>query len=606
MKRLPYVVMLVVGIPIGSSQAAAQTSTSAPSKHIAHFRLTGPIEESPDELQLFAGPERARSLRELLQRLDQARTDPHIVAAVLELQEPQMGWAQIQELVSALQRFKQADKELFCFLEEADASTYLLAAAGGHITLDPSGLVAMTGIYGEVWYFKGLLDKLGLQADMEQIGPYKGAAEPLTRTEPSEQVKQQLDWIFDDLYQQMVLALVELRGLTQDRALQVIDRGWFTAEQARQAGLVDELASQQDFCQRLQTRYGPDVKLVHNYGVRAAPDIDLSSPFGLLRMLGEVIGGTPAPTKPVIGLIYIDGLITTGKSRNGMLGVKQIGSATIGKALQKARDDESVKAVVLRVDSPGGSAIASDVIFNAVRHCGQAKPVIVSMGNVAGSGGYYVAAAGDPIFAEPGTITGSIGVIGGKLVLAGLLEKIGISTYSLKRGQRADLFADTQRFGDEERALLRELLEDACQRFKQRVVQARRERLKADIEQLAGGRIYTGRQAVENGLVDRLGGLADALELAASQAGLVEYDVQVMPPPRTILDLLREVLGFGPQDPDDEDIAPALLLPAAEPMVWLQQLPPRQIRCVGRLLQRMNLLAREAVLSVMPYEIYWP
>ncbi len=598
---VPAVAWLVLACP-----AAEPTTTAAAPKKIAHFRLAGPIAESPSELQLFAGPDRTRSLRELLDRIKRARLDANVVALAIELNQPLLGWAQIQEIAHALRQCSQAGKKVFCFLEQANPSTYLLAANADHITLAPAGVIELSGLHGQLWYFKGLLDKLGLQADLEHVGAYKGSAEIVTSTQPSEPIREQLDWLFDDLYQQIIDVLVRSRSLEPDQAVKIIDHGWFTAPQAADATLVDRLACRQDFTADLVDRYGPQASLAIGYGRQKGSQIDLSSPFSFFKLLGQVVGGRQAPSKPAVALVYIDGMITTGKSQESLLGLKQLGSTTIRKALDRARKDHSVKAVVVRIDSSGGSALASDIIFNALRRCGQEKPVIVSMGNIAASGGYYIAVAGDQIFAQPGSITGSIGVIGGKLVLAGLLEKIGITTYDLKRGRHADLFSSHQRFTEDQRALLQAILQDAYQRFKQRVLQCRQDRLKADISELAGGRVFTGRQAVANGLVDRIGGLPQALALAAERAGLVEYDVRVMPPPRTVLDALQEMLGLGP-DPDESLGAGGLdQRLRALALTGFDRLAPRQMACLRRIWQRIDLLSRDNILLVMPYELCWP
>jgi protease-4 len=600
---------MIVGIAASLAShctAGAPTTQAAVPNKIAHFRIAGAIQESPSQFELFAGPDRSKGLRELIDRLDAAQSDGEVVAVALELQDPDVGLAQIQELSQAIEQCKKTGKEVFCFVEEADASTYMLAAAASRITLAPAGMVSMPGIHGQLWYFKGLLEKLGLDADMQQVGSYKGAAEPITRTEPSEPIKEQLNWLFDDMYQQMVDLLATSRNLSEDRARQIIDRGWFTAQQAKDANLVDTVAGRQEFCDSVAERYTPKAKLVKNYGREKGPQVDLASPFSLLKLLGEMVGPSKVSTKPAIALIYIDGIITTGKSEEGLWGLRQVGSTTIRKALDKARQDDSVKAVVIRVDSPGGSALASDIIFNAVRRCAEAKPLIVSMGNVAGSGGYYVAVGADQILAEPASITGSIGVIGGKLVLAGLLEKIGITTYDIKRGRMADLFSPGRRFDEQQRAVLQDFLEDTYGRFTERVRQAREDRLKADISELAGGRVFTGRQASENGLIDGTGSLADALVRAAEKAQVVDYEIRVMPPPKTFVDVFQELLGLS----NDEEASATL--PALERRLLVQvqpiaaQLNHQQLACLARIMQRIGLLFSENILLVMPYELCWP
>ncbi|HUW84992.1 MAG TPA: signal peptide peptidase SppA [Phycisphaerae bacterium] len=598
--------MAVVAVAVICLPALGQTTTSAAVQRIAQMRLAGPIEERPSELQLFPGAERARCLRDLLGRIDLARKDASVVALVIELDGPELGWAQVAELRQALGQFREAGKKVYCFVEHAGPTTYMLAASADHIAMPLSGMVMFPGVYGEAWYFAGLLAKLGLEADMEHVGPYKGAAEPWTRTEPSDQAKEQFDWLADDIYDQMVSVLAESRHLGRDRAVAAVDRGWMMADQAEQLGLIDELAYQQAFYERVSETYGPGAELVRGYGEKEGGELDLSSPFAFFKLLSEVVKTARAPTKPVVAVVYIDGMLVSGKSRDGLLGVSVVGSTTIRKLLEQVREDESVKAVVLRIDSPGGSALASDIMFNAAVRCGQTKPLIASMGNIAASGGYYVAVSGREIVAQPNTITGSIGVVGGKLVLGGLLEKIGITTYSLQRGRHAGLFSTTQRFTDSERSVIRDLMERVYRQFVDRVVRGRGDRLKGDIEDLAGGRLYTGRQALARGLVDRAGGLADAVALAAERAGVSEYELRVLPPPKTLVNLICEMLGMEPAGGGAGVDVGRSWLPADWVQATARRLDNSRAACLGRLLQRVELLGQENVLTVMPYEVYWP
>jgi len=594
-------VVAVICLPVSGQP------TSAPAvQRIAHMRLAGPIEERPSELQLFPGAERARCLRDLLGRIEAAREDASVAALMIELDGPEVGRAQVAELRQALGEFRETGKKVYCFVDRAGPGAYLLAASADHIAMPPSGMVMFPGVYGEAWYFAGLLAKLGLEADMEYVGPYKGAAEPWTRAEPSEQAKEQFDWLADDIYDQMVSVLAESRHLERDRAVAAVDRGWMMADQAEQLGLIDEVAYRQTFYGRITETYGPDAELVRRYGEKEGGELDLSSPFAFFKLLSEVVKTAHTPTKPVVAVVYIDGMLVRGKSRDGLLGVEVVGSTTIRKLLEQVRQDEAVKAVVLRIDSPGGSALASDIMFNAAARCGQTKPLIVSMGNVAASGGYYVAASGHEIMAQPNTITGSIGVVGGKLVLGGLLEKIGITTYSLQRGRHAGLFSTTQRFSDAERSVIRDLMERVYGQFVDRVVQGRGDRLKGDIEDVAGGRVYTGRQALARGLVDRLGGLGDAVAMAAERAGVSEYELRVLPPAKTLANLICEMLGMEPAGGGAGVEMGRAWLPADWVQATARRLDSSRAACLGRLLQRVELLGRENVLTVMPYEVHWP
>ncbi|MCD6365708.1 MAG: S49 family peptidase, partial [Planctomycetes bacterium] len=425
--------LLIAVLAMGLAGSAIMADTPGEAAEVspvrlAHIRLSGLIQERPSELGMLFSKEKPTALGEVIDRLAKAKDDKTITAVAIELAEPAMGLAQIQDLVAAIEDVQSGGKDVACFVEQARPGTYLLAASASHVTMPPSGMIVLPGVYGELWYFKGLLDKLGLEADMEQIGAYKGAAEPWMQTEPSPEVREQMTGLVDDLYEQIVGAVVAHRGLTQAKATEAVDLGLMTATQAKQLNLIDEVAFRQDFYKRLDAHYGPKTELVRRYGVEDGPAMAISSPWDLFKLFGQMLSAGPATTTPAIAVVYVEGIITTGRSEENPFGSHSVGSATLRWALDKAREDDSIKAVVLRVDSPGGSALASDIVYNAARRVAAVKPVIVSMGNVAASGGYYIAVAGDEILAQPGTITGSIGVVGGKLILAGLLDKIGITT----------------------------------------------------------------------------------------------------------------------------------------------------------------------------------
>jgi protease-4 len=606
---IAFVISAVFFHTTGATIAAEAKPSTKPSKKVALFQLRGSLVEAPRGLTFAFTGEHRGTVHELLQRLGKAAKDDEVAGVAIILDEPSFGWAHVQELRAAIGRLRAVHKTVHCHLTSAGEGAYMVAAACDRISLVPSGSIDLTGLAAEGLYFKGLLDKLGIVADIEHCGAYKGSGEPYTQTGPSKESQEQMQALFGDLYEQMVEVIAKSRDLPAERVRELIDRGPFTARQAAAARLVDELSYRNEFLKDVQKRLD-GAQLAGNYGRQKGPELDLGSPLGFFKLLRDMMEPTKRKAKNVVALVYVDGMIWTGASEESFFDEFIAGSTTLRRALIEAAEDDGVKAVVLRIDSPGGSALASDIIHQAtqiVRKAG--KPVIASMGNKAASGGYYVASGADAIFAEPGTITGSIGVVGGKLALGGLFDKIGITTHTYRFGRRADMFNFTRPFDEQERQAVREQMNETYEQFKRCVTSGRGDRLKGDIEQLAGGRVYTGRQALAKGLVDQLGGLDEAIRHAANQAKVADYQVRVMPKPKTLFDFIRD--AFGLEDEDEEasvrgDTRLSLwhqLDPSLRASVLgIGQLAPDAARAVARMLLRIELLRRETVLTVTPDE----
>jgi len=475
-----------------------------------------------------------------------------------------------------------------------------------------AGELQLTGLYLEAAYLKGLLDKIGIQADILHVGAYKGAGEPFTRTGPSEEARQMMDWLIDDLFEQMVQTIAEGRGLTPADVRGLIDRGPFSAAEALDARLIDEIVAADRFVDSLKERYGEAVRLVRNYAVDKGPELDMSSPWAFFKLIGEMVKKRPERDKNNIAVVYVNGMIVTGQTEPGFWGDgDRVGSTDIRRTLARLAEDDSIQAVVIRVDSPGGSAMASDIIWEAVRELAEVKPVAVSMGNIAASGGYYLAVGAPMLFADPGTLTGSIGVVGGKVVTKGLWDWAGVSFYEVQRGAHADLMNSNRVFDEQQRAMMRRQLERVYAMFKDRVSRSRAERLKRSLEQIAEGRVFTGRQAHELGLVDRLGGLADAVAYVADQAGLKTYNVRYLPEQRGFLDrMIRQMTGQDEEEGGGVDLhagghlAEELYDRAAvrQLLEVVRRVDPARARALARAWARVDLLSCEGLLAVMPWE----
>ncbi|HET7746266.1 MAG TPA: signal peptide peptidase SppA, partial [Vicinamibacteria bacterium] len=452
-------------------------------------------EHPPAELPVFL-ERRPPTLRALVEAIDRAGRDGKVSALVLRVSTlPDAGWGRIQELRDAITRFRASGKPAYAHLEFAGNKEYYLATACSRIYAVPSAIIDVSGLRSETTFFRSTLDKLGVQAQFEGVGKYKNAPNQFTETGFTEAHREQMDALLDSLYGQYLEAIRAGRNKTPEEAQAIVDAGPYDAHGALRAGLVDELLYEDELNTRLK-------------------ESDRLQPMRYLRGAGGRFG---LDRRPRIALVYAVGEIVSGESQGGAFGGQVAGSDTVVGALRSAREDDSVRAIVLRVDSPGGSGTASDVIWREMELAQRKKPVVVSMGDMAASGGYYIAMGSDAIVAQPGTITGSIGVFGGKFTLRGLYDKLGISKEVLVRGRHADIFSEYRPWDDEEKAKFRGLMVSFYDDFIRRAAEGRR-KTPPEIDAVAQGRVWTGAEALRHGLVDRLGGLDVALAIAKERA----------------------------------------------------------------------------------------
>ncbi len=545
----------------GTLAQAAPSDTPANETNrniVAVFRLAGPLTEVPAEevFPTFGPP--GTSLKELVARLGKAADDADVKAVAILPETMRLGAAQIEELRAAMALVRSHGKEVYVHADSLMLGQYLLACGASRIGVVPTGLVLIPGLNASSLHVRGLLDKLGVKPDFLTEGAYKSAAELFMREQPSPQADEMMNWLMDSWYATFKDLIAQGRKADAAKVQGWLDSGLFTAEQAKASGLIDVVEQRQDFEAMLKKQYGTNVVFDRKYGAKTQPELDFSSPFAFFKIWGELLAGPQkkAAGKPAVGIVYVNGPIMTGKATANPFG-GNVGafSSDVREALEKAAADRSIKAVVLRIDSPGGSATASEIILDATKRVKAKKPFVVSMGNVAGSGGYYVACGADTIFADAATLTGSIGVVAGKLATTEMWKKIGITFKEYKRGQNAGMFSTDDVFTESERARMRAFMDDIYAVFKNHVTEIRGSRLKKPIEDLAGGRVYTGKQALELGLVDRLGTMSDAVAFAADQAKIKDYDVRVVPEPKPFLERLMEQLSGDKGEPGHVETA---------------------------------------------------
>lgn len=511
---------------------------------VGWLELSGPLPDRPAPFAWAA--EQEATLSTVLDQLETVATNDDYLGMVIYLDWPELGLSQIHAIRKGIEEIRADGKRVLVFAEAYDLMGYLLASSADLILLQHKGDVDLTGIGMEEMYLAGLLEKIGAKADLLQIGQYKGADETFARTGPSEAWNQNISALLDDLYAQVVDAIAEGRGLDRADVEAMMRDSWQMRDtDYLKRRVVDRLVDR-DLISVTEIEFGDDFVWDDSMGrvERAAPQMD--NPFALFKVLFQA----PAtrPVRPSIAVIHAVGPITSGDSSygDGLFGSESIGSRTLVEILGDARDDEQIKAVLLQLDSPGGSALASEVIWQAVREVAETKPVYASVGSMAASGGYYLACAADQVYVMPGSILGSIGVVGGKIVLGGTYQKLGINVTRRSRGPFGDMFNSVEPFTQEQRQAVRASMERVYDQFLERVSIGRGSRL-PDAAKVAEGRLFTGRQAVENGLADRIGTVDDALAALAAEAGLQEggYDVIHYPEPMSFAEFLEGVFGNG-------------------------------------------------------------
>lgn len=480
------------------------------------LRIAGEIpERSVDDPvgEIFGEP--SISVESILQVIRKAKIDPRIKGIILEPQLTSMGLGKTQEIRDALEDFKTTGKPIYAFIEFAADKEYYLASVADSIFGVSTGILLANGFVSNPMFLKGTLDKLGIEFEAVAIGKYKNAPDMFTREEISDAQREVINSLLDDLYSRYISTLASARGISESRMYQLIDQGFFTLDKAKEAGLVDSLMYYNQFKEFLRDKYNKRLRFVSLKHYRKIP----------MSKLG-------VKAKEKIAVVYgVGTIVSGGEDQYGEDGL--ITSEGMANSIRRAADDNSIKAIILRIDSPGGSGTASNIIWKEVVRAVEMKPVIVSISDMAASGGYYISMAADSIIAHPSSIVGSIGIFFMKADLSKLYKKIGANVEEIKRGENADMFSEIKKLTPQQRELVKKFLFDFYQDFVTNVAEGRHMSYE-DVDKIAQGRVWTGKQGLENGLVDKLGDFYTALNVAKKMAGipvgdyvkLVEYPKQ--------------------------------------------------------------------------------
>lgn len=566
--------------------------------------LQGALREGPIREAWITEDEAGPSLRSIVKQIETVKDGEHYLGLVVYMDMPYLTATQTDAIYQALYELRESGKSVVTFAQAYSTADYVLASAGDVIALQNKGMVELTGMHMEEMYLAGLMEKIGIQPNFIQVGKYKGAAEQMTRKGPSEAWSQNMDGLLDGMYDTMVDRIAKGRGVSAKKVEKMMELSWTLDDRGLlKAGIVDRLCGR-DLTEVTETEFGDefvwDTEMGQTPAANPMAQAMAANPMMMIAALMQ--DPVTKTTGTTIQVIHANGAIISGDSEYGdgaFGGGESIGSRTIDEMLDDALHDDNVKGVVLRLDSPGGSALASEVMWQAIRAFGEEKPIACSVGGMAASGGYYIASACDEILIQPRSIVGSIGVVAGKLNLKGLYDMVGIGVHTRSRGPNAALLSSVNNFTDSEKEKLTASMELVYEQFRDRVATGRGTRLK-DLDAVDEGMLFTGTQAVKSGMADQLGGVEDAIALVAEKAELEngKYAVMELPHPISMATYLESMfsgggLSFGLSSPEH-----AATLQAAKALVgdaaWKQ---------ITRSLHGITLLRDEQVLLLMPQPV---
>jgi len=576
--------VLVVGIISIALLAESLGRPSVPENSVLVLSVSGDLPDyiPEDPIAKALGMNKGQSFTALMTQLRKAKIDNRVQAVLLDISFPGIGWGKADELRDAVKDFKASGKPVYAFMQLGMNKEYYIATAADKIFVPPSGDLYVNGFAAEAMFYKGSLDKLGVEADVIQIGPkYKNAPDQYTKKEMGEGQREVMNAVLDEYWGRFTGGIAESRKKSVEDVQELIDSAPYNANQAKELGLIDNAIYKEQVYEELKNRLGykADDKL---RTIRGGEYRDIpSDSVGLNN--GERVA-----------VIYASGAINVGRSNDSPFGGSMVGADTIVDAVNDAANDASIKAIVLRVDSPGGSALASDLMWYALENAKAKKPVVVSMSDVAASGGYYISCNANKIVAEPSTITGSIGVFLGKPVVKGLYDWLGISNEYVTRGKNSGIFRETVKWTPEERTKMEEGANNIYfNNFIPKVAKGRN----MDAEQansLGQGRVWTGTQAKANGLIDEFGGLEKAIDIAKELANLpADKDVRrvVLPAPRPFIETI-----FG----DSEETTASADLKAQQA---LAESLPEDVRRVFRYAALFDQMKNGEAMLMLPFEL---
>lgn len=532
--------------------------------NVVELELDGTVPEEEDRYLIpFIPRKRKLTVLDIERIFHHIAFEPGIRVLLIKIRSLRIGLAKAQTIARCIRELRRNGKKVFAYLESPGNIEYMIGSGADKVFIAPWAILNLIGLKAEVTFFKSLLDKAGVEANFKGMGEYKTAAETFTRDSMSEKNREMLEALYDDLNEKFLDYIAQGRGLSPEEAKRVIDNGPYTSKEALDESLVDGILYEEEIKQQIQESIQQNAEII-----KASNILKLLKLKSTVRYIAQTLKGRAS----AIAFVSDTGIITLGESRSGGLLSKTIGTRTMLRMLERAERDRAVRALVLRISSPGGSGIASDLILNKLRSIARKMPVVVSMSDVAASGGYMIALGATKIVAESTTITGSIGIVSGKFNLAKLYEKLGITQEYISRGRRALMYSSARGFTEEEEQNQLQIMEELYTDFVNKVAVSRNLEYTA-AEKISRGRVWTGKQARELGLVDELGGVMTAVKLAMTEAGL---------------------------PPDEEPLIKTISKPMGIRLPMLRT-APTVIQELDSAIQLAKALEREGVFALMPF-----
>jgi protease-4 len=573
------VLVAIIGIAL---MAETLGRPDVPENSVLVLKVSGDLPDyaPEDPMAKLLGIEQKQSFTSLVTQMRKAKVDPRIGGVLLDIDFPGIGWGKADELREAIKDLRASGKPVYAYMEIGTNREYYIATAAEKIFLPPSGDIYINGFAAQAMFYRGSLDKLGIEPQFLKIGKYKNAPDQYTEKQMTEGQREVTNALLDDYYNRVTTAIAETRQKSSEDVRAIIDNAPYNAPQAKEQNLIDGAFYREQVYDELKNRLGykaeDKLRTIEASTYKEVPSDSLNLNNG-----------------ERVAVIYASGAINVGRSSNSPFGGEMVGSDTIVEAVNKAADDSTIKAIVLRVDSPGGSALASDLMWFALENAKAKKPVVVSMGDVAASGGYYIACNAHKIVAEPSTVTGSIGVFMGKPVMNGFYDWVGISTEYITRGKNSGIFREDRKWEGDELAKMQEQTNSIYfNNFVPKVAKGRNKSVE-EVNAVGQGRVWTGAQAKENGLIDEFGGLEKAIEIAKQLANLpADRDVRrvAYPEPRSFFE---NIFGGGASVETSEQKAQKAVIQAL----------PEDVRKTLRYAHILDQMKRGEAMMMLPYEL---
>jgi protease-4 len=607
--------VLIAGTTLGASSVVlaldkkvdkkAEAKTEASTTHVGLIEIHGSPSEQPHPLAWLFGNDEHPTLRQIIDLFKEAAEDKDITVFVVRLREAELRSSQAEEIGQAMQRLRDAGKKVHLFADGYSTVEMLLASYADEAIIQAGGGIMLPGMHMEEMYLADTFAWAGVVPQMVQVGDYKGANEQYMRSAPSPAWDQNINGLLDSLYGNMRTRIKQGRHMDDAQLDEAMKQNWMSlAETGKKTGLIDAIVDLPALDDHLKAKYSSEIEWT-NYEVESkGAKIDAANPFSMLSKLTS----TPHnhATREAIAIVHIDGPIIDGDSKQGGMfsSESSVGSTTIRRALEDIRDDDLIKGVILRIDSPGGSAIASEVIWQGVKRLRETKPVWVSVGSMAASGGYYILVSGEKVYVNPSSIVGSIGVVGGKMAMGGLYNKAKVHVVERSRGPLGGMMSGASPWNEQQVALVRAKMKETYDLFASRVSAGRSG---IDLSKTAEGRLFTGHDAVNLKMADKVGSLDDCIADLAKSQNLTEGEYQILefPGPKSVAEVFGDMMGgmvsapnIGASNAIGEQAGAAMLRGAMK-----EVLGERTFKDVAAQLDALMQLRKEPVLLTSPTAI---